>query len=144
MCSRRSSRAGRARQLPGALQNTTDGIIGAGLQIATTLPAPPGSPGGFSGQTPVTLTMGLSQAAISYRGAGDTGAATPGVAASSGALNPPAAPDGAPTDVQPSIGTAVSVPPPALGTAPEVGPPRRAAPAQSVDFAALTARPASR
>ncbi|HEX3612221.1 MAG TPA: hypothetical protein VHU88_11090 [Sporichthyaceae bacterium] len=120
-----------------APQNTTDGIVGAGLQIATTLPAPPGSPGGVSGQTPVTLTMGLSQAAISYRGAGDTGTATPGVAASSGALNPPAAPGAAPAGMLPSIGTAVSVPPPAIGTAPAVA--AAGAPTQPVDFAALTA-----
>jgi len=60
-----------------APQETTDGIIGAGLQIATTLPAPPpGSPAGLSGQTPVTLSIGLGRAEIAYRGLSAAEAAT--------------------------------------------------------------------
>lgn len=49
-------------------QETPDGIIGAGFQIQTTLPAPPeGMPGGFSGETPVTYTFGLLRAEVSYQ-----------------------------------------------------------------------------
>jgi hypothetical protein len=49
-------------------QETPDGVIGAGLQIQTTLPAPPaGTPGGFSGETPVTFTIGLLRAEITYQ-----------------------------------------------------------------------------
>jgi hypothetical protein len=48
-------------------EETPDGIIGAGLQIQTTLPAPPaGAPGGFSGTTPVTYSIGLLRAEITY------------------------------------------------------------------------------
>jgi len=68
-------------------KQTTDGIVGAGLQIRTTLPAPPpGTPGGLSGETPVTLALGLVRAEISYQ-AGPTAAAT-GVAVPG--LTPPA------------------------------------------------------
>jgi hypothetical protein len=49
-------------------QETPDGILGQGLQIQATLPAPPaGSPGGFSGETPVTFTIGLLHAEVSYQ-----------------------------------------------------------------------------
>jgi hypothetical protein len=49
-------------------QETPDGIIGEGLQIQATLPAPPaGLPGGFSGETPVTYTIGLLHAEVSYQ-----------------------------------------------------------------------------
>jgi hypothetical protein len=49
-------------------QETPDGVIGAGFQIQTTLPAPPaGAPGGFSGETPVTYTIGLLRAEVSYQ-----------------------------------------------------------------------------
>jgi hypothetical protein len=57
-----------------APQQTADGIIGAGLQFNTVLPAPPdGSPAGLSGTTPVTMSIGLAQAEISY-GASQTSA----------------------------------------------------------------------
>lgn len=47
---------------------TANGIVGAGLQIETTLPAPPpGAPAGLSGQTPVTFVLGMARAEISYR-----------------------------------------------------------------------------
>ena len=50
-----------------APQETADGVIGAGLQIATTLPKPPdGFPGGYSGETPVTFSLGLARAEICY------------------------------------------------------------------------------
>ncbi len=46
---------------------TPDGIIGASLQITATLPAPPaGAPGGFSGETPVTYSLGLVKAEVAY------------------------------------------------------------------------------
>ncbi|HEX3826808.1 MAG TPA: hypothetical protein VHV82_05990 [Sporichthyaceae bacterium] len=71
---------------------TGDGVVGAGLQIRTTLPAPPqGTPGGLSGETPVALELGLVKAEIAYQaGAGptvaSTGVALPGLSA------PPAPP----------------------------------------------------
>jgi hypothetical protein len=50
-------------------QQTANGIIGAGLRINTTLPSPPpGTPGGFTGETPVTLALGQVKAEISYAG----------------------------------------------------------------------------
>jgi hypothetical protein len=57
-----------------APQQTADGIIGAGLQFNTVLPAPPdGTPAGLSGTTPVTMSIGLAQAEIAY-GASQTSA----------------------------------------------------------------------
>ncbi|MGQ0629628.1 MAG: hypothetical protein ACT4P1_01200 [Sporichthyaceae bacterium] len=48
-------------------RKTPDGIIGAGLEFTVTLPAPPeGSPGGFSGETPVTFSVGLLRAEVSF------------------------------------------------------------------------------
>ena len=50
-----------------APKNTPIGVVGAGLQISTTLPSPPpGTPGGLSGETPVTLTIGLARAEVTY------------------------------------------------------------------------------
>jgi hypothetical protein len=129
-----------------APQQTTDGIVGAGLQIATTLPAPPpGSPGGLSGQTPVTLSMGLSRAEISYRGSQDTPST---IASTAGALTPPpaggvvlsggAAPEPA-AALPPAAGSAVvDVPVPTAPAAMGGGSVDSTAP-RSVDFAALTA-----
>lgn len=75
-------------------QETPDGIIGAGLQIQTTLPAPPaGSPGGFSGETPVTYTIGLLRAEVAYTVLPTTPAATDsGVDAAAGVPLAPALP----------------------------------------------------
>jgi hypothetical protein len=125
-------------------QQTADGIVGAGLQIATTLPAPPpGSPGGLSGQTPVTLSMGLSRAEISYRSAPDSG--TAGVTSTAGALPPPAAAapalDASATPSVPSVpsgSTAVGAElPSSVGAAPAE--PAAGTQSRDVDFAALTA-----
>lgn len=81
-------------------QETKDGVIGAGLQITATLPAPPpGSAGGFSGETPVTYSLGLLKAEVAYTalpgeagpavpaadlGAGPATAAVPGIDAATG------------------------------------------------------------
>ncbi len=63
-----------------APQETPDGIIGAGLQIQTTFPAPPAIPGGISGETPVTYTIGLLRAEVAYTVLPNAPAATaPGV-----------------------------------------------------------------
>lgn len=103
-----------------APKETPDGIIGAGLQIQTTLPAPPaGFPGGFSGETPVTYTIGLLRAEVAYTVLPDTPAAatTPtGVDAAAGAPLPvaPALPG---TDLAGLPGT-VPVLAPAAGALP--------------------------
>ncbi|MGQ0624836.1 MAG: hypothetical protein ACT4PP_09365 [Sporichthyaceae bacterium] len=69
-------------------RKTPDGIIGAGLEFTVTLPAPPqGSPGGFSGETPVTYSVGLLRAEVSF-----TPSAEPALGAT------PAAPDTAEFD----------------------------------------------
>lgn len=99
-----------------APQDTADGIIGAGLQIATTLPAPPpGSPAGLSGQTPVTFSIGLARAEISYRASSDTGAgpsSSEPVAAppAQGYGTPPAAglPAGSPAAAVPGAGAGMT------------------------------------
>jgi hypothetical protein len=97
-----------------APQQTADGIIGAGLQFNTVLPAPPdGSPAGLSGTTPVTMSIGLAQAEISY-GAAQTSAGT-------------------------AIGTAP--PPPAAAALPET--PVAALPATDVPLPDAAALPAS-
>ncbi|MGQ0844020.1 MAG: hypothetical protein ACT4QF_07775 [Sporichthyaceae bacterium] len=125
-----------------APQETADGIVGAGLQIATTLPSPPdGSPGGLSGETPVTFSLGLARAEISYAKGAETavaGVETPAV----GPLAPPAQPPAVevPTALVPEIpfDTPASAP---LASA-AVASPAAAAPAgavSTVDFAQLTA-----
>lgn len=49
-------------------QETPDGIVGDGLQITVTLPAPPpGSAGSISGETPVTYSLGLLSAEVAYQ-----------------------------------------------------------------------------
>ncbi|HEY2831061.1 MAG TPA: hypothetical protein VGJ14_01445 [Sporichthyaceae bacterium] len=95
-------------------QQTTNGITGAGLQINTTLPAPPpGTPGGFSGETPVTLALGLVKAEITYAGGGE---------------QQPSIGTGAPAGTTPAAGApAVSTPatagllPPGTGGTPTTG-----------------------
>jgi hypothetical protein len=104
-------------------QETPDGIIGAGLQIQATLPAPPaGFPGGFTGETPVTYSIGLLRAEVSYQvqpnaPAGvtpGTGTATTDAAAAPGA-GPAALPStdlaGLPGTVPALTGVGTSVPP---------------------------------
>jgi hypothetical protein len=50
-------------------QQTANGIIGAALRINSTLPSPPpGTPGGYTGETPMTLALGAVKAEISYQG----------------------------------------------------------------------------
>jgi hypothetical protein len=116
-----------------APQQTADGIIGAGLQFNTTLPAPPdGSPAGLSGTTPVTISIGLAQAEIAY-GAAQTSAGT-----AIGAAPPP--PAGAialpetPVAPLPAVGGEVPLPDaaPLPVSAPGTGVP-------TSDIAALTA-----
>ncbi|HZE67318.1 MAG TPA: hypothetical protein VE081_11840, partial [Sporichthyaceae bacterium] len=115
-----------------APQQTADGIIGAGLQFATTLPAPPpGAPAGLSGTTPVTLSIGLAQAEISY-GASSTAA---GTALSS--APPPTEPGPLPAAVPPlpagdiALPDAAPLPATASGAAPATLP--------TADITALTA-----
>ncbi|MBA3742336.1 MAG: hypothetical protein H0X00_05285 [Sporichthya sp.] len=110
-------------------QETPDGIIGAGLQIQTTLPAPPaGTPGGFSGETPVTYTIGLLRAEVAYTvlpttpAAADTGVDA-GVDAATGVPGAPALPT---TDL-------AGLP----GTVPVLAP--VAAPVAGIDLASLQA-----
>lgn len=114
-----------------APQETPDGIIGAGLQIQTTLPAPPpGTPGGFSGETPVTYTVGLLRAEVAYTVLPDTPAATaPAVdtAAAGPAVAAPALPT---TDLAAVPGLPGTVP----GLTPVV-----AAPGATIDLASLQA-----
>jgi hypothetical protein len=126
-----------------APQETTDGVIGAGLQIATTLPKPPdGFPGGFSGETPVTFSLGLARAEISYAKAAES--ATAGV--QTPAVGPVAPPADAGT-VAPSMDVPAVEFPAAAGAelpAPAAGigaPAAQGAPvaAPTVDFASLTA-----
>lgn len=113
-----------------APQQTADGVIGAGLQFHTTLPAPPdGTPAGLSGTTPVTISIGLAQAEISY-GADKTSAGT-GVGTA-----PPPAPAGAPlpaAPVAPLPAAATDVP------LPDVAAPTVTAPLPTADLATLTA-----
>lgn len=124
-----------------APQETTDGVIGAGLQIATTLPKPPdGFPGGFSGETPVTFSLGLARAEISYANTTSSAVAdveTPVV----GPVAPPTAAGVlAPTDEVPAAAfpsTDAGFPVPATAIGAPVAAPGAGAPA--VDFAALTA-----
>ncbi|HUR74069.1 MAG TPA: hypothetical protein VMZ00_07320 [Sporichthya sp.] len=75
-------------------EETPDGIVGEGLQIQTTLPAPPdGAPGGFSGETPVTYSIGLLRAEISYTVQPNApAAAVPGTATTDAAAIPAAVP----------------------------------------------------
>ncbi len=111
-----------------APKETPDGIIGAGLQISTTLPAPPpGSPGGFSGETPVTYTIGLLRAEVAYTVLPDTPAATtPGVDAAA-----------APLPVAPALpGTDLAGLP---GTVPVLAPAAGALPTTGIDLASLQA-----
>ncbi len=126
-----------------APQETTDGIIGAGLQIATTLPEPPaGSPGGFSGETPVTFSLGLSRAEISYAKGADeavAGVETPAVAP----LGPPPASDVAqapvPAAAEFPTTTDLALPVPGAGVPAPAPAAVAAAVAPTVDFASLTA-----
>lgn len=80
-------------------QETPDGIVGDGLQITVTLPAPPpGSAGSISGETPVTYSLGLLSAEVAYQaappapvGATPSGVATaPDVATASAGESPTA------------------------------------------------------
>ncbi|MGQ0467951.1 MAG: hypothetical protein ACT4QG_21860 [Sporichthyaceae bacterium] len=118
-----------------APQETADGIVGAGLQIATTLPSPPeGSPGGFSGETPVTFSLGLARAEISYAKGAESavaGVETPPLTAAP----PPAAPVAA-TPLVPEIPFAAALAAPVPATAPVAAAP---AAVPAVDFASLTA-----
>lgn len=75
-----------------APRDTANGIVGAGLQISTTLPAPPpNSPGGLSGETPVTLTLGLARAEVSYAAAKAPAAGVPVATGTTPAAGGPAA-----------------------------------------------------
>jgi hypothetical protein len=50
-----------------AAKETKNGILGAGFEISTTLPAPPpGTPAGLGGETPVTLSIGFARAEVAY------------------------------------------------------------------------------
>jgi hypothetical protein len=111
-----------------APQQTADGIIGAGLQFNTTLPAPPdGSPAGLSGTTPVTVSIGLARAEISY-GAERTSAGT-----AVGTAPPPATTAASPVTPLPAVSADVPLPDAAAlpGTAPATVP--------TSDIATLTA-----
>lgn len=115
-----------------APQETPDGIIGAGLQIRTTLPAPPpGAPGGFSGETPVTYSIGLLRAEVAYTVLPDTPvAAAPGPAAAGQ------------TDAAAAPGVGVALPTTDLGALPGAAPgltPVVAAPGATIDLASLQA-----
>lgn len=115
-----------------APKQTPDGIIGAGLQIQATLPAPPpGAPGGFSGETPVTYSIGLLKAEVAYTVLPDTP-----VAAAPGAAAP------GQTDAAVAPGTLVPLPSTDLGALPGTVPgltPVVAAPGATIDLASLQA-----
>lgn len=86
-----------------AAQETKNGIVGAGLEISTVLPAPPpGTPAGLGGETPVTLSIGFARAEVAYvveQAAGPvTGAETTG---------PPVTPTGSGADTGGVLGTDV-------------------------------------
>jgi hypothetical protein len=50
-----------------AAKETKNGILGAGFEISTTLPAPPpGTPAGIGGETPVTMSIGFARAEVAY------------------------------------------------------------------------------
>ncbi len=105
-----------------APKETPDGIIGAGLQITTTLPAPPpGLPGGLSGETPVTVSIGLLRAEVAYTVLPDTPAAAApgGVDAATGVPAAPAAPALPGTDFAVAPGS-VPVLAPAAGAVPGI------------------------
>ena len=60
-----------------APKETKNGILGAGFEISTTLPAPPpGTPAGLGGETPVTLSIGFARAEVSYVADAPAGAPT--------------------------------------------------------------------
>ncbi|HEY3604609.1 MAG TPA: hypothetical protein VGL04_08035 [Sporichthyaceae bacterium] len=129
-------------------QQTANGIIGAGLRINTTLPSPPpGTPGGFTGETPVTLALGQVKAEISYQGAATqpsigtglpAGSAPTSTAATTPAITTPTTPGllppGTPGTPLANYGTA----PATTGTALA---PRPAVP--TVDFTTLAANASS-
>lgn len=115
-----------------APKQTPDGIIGAGLQIQATLPAPPpGAPGGFSGETPVTYSIGLLKAEVAYTVLPDTPVAAAPDAAAPGQ-----------TDAAVAPGTLVPLPSTDLGALPGTVPgltPVVAAPGATIDLASLQA-----
>jgi len=119
-------------------RQTANGIIGAGLQINTTVPAPPpGLPGGVSGESPVTLALGLVKAEISYAGSpttptigtGGTAAAVP--TASTPTATTPTTPGILPPG---SPNSSFSVPAGAFGNTPAGH-----SPLPTVDFTTLAA-----
>lgn len=124
-----------------APQETADGVVGAGLQIATTLPKPPdGFPGGFSGETPVTFSLGLARAEISYAKGTESAIAGVETAPTVGGPVTPAVDAGV---VDPDTGAEIpatvdaGLPVPATGAVPAIQPVAAGVPA--VDFASLTA-----
>jgi hypothetical protein len=131
-------------------QQTANGIIGAGLRINTKLPSPPpGTPGGFAGETPVTLALGSVKAEISYQGSapppsigtGLPAGSTPTTTAAAPAAGittpstPGLLPPGTPGAPLTNYGTA----PATTGTAPATHP----AAVPTVDFTTLAASASS-
>jgi hypothetical protein len=120
-------------------QQTANGIIGAALQINSTLPSPPpGTPGGFTGETPMTLALGAVKAEISYQGAatqpsigtGLPAAGTPATTGVTAPTRPGILPPGTPVTTgltTPTTTTAAAVPAPV------------ARPLPTVDFTTLAA-----
>jgi hypothetical protein len=90
-----------------AARETKNGIVGAGFEISTTLPAPPpGTPAGIGGETPVTLSIGFAAAEVASvveQAAGPvTGGATTGAASTTPGTTP--AVQGTGTDVATGLG----------------------------------------
>jgi hypothetical protein len=125
-------------------KQTSDGIVGAGLQIRATLPGPPpGTPGGFSGETPVMLALGLVKAEITYQAAAapaavGVGIALPGTPAATPAID--AAAPAAPGIATAPIASAATAP---VAPAPAVVPVAAAPAAPTIDLAEVAvSRPA--
>lgn len=114
-----------------AAKDTPDGIVGASLQITATLPAPPpGLSGGFSGETPVTYSLGLVKAEVAYTAlpADAVPATGTGVDAATAGL-----PGTGPADELSGVDAATGL----AGTVPAVGAPLGTVP--TIDLAALQA-----
>ena len=68
-----------------ATKETKNGILGAGFEISTTLPAPPpGTPAGLGGETPVTLSIGFARAEVAYVAEQAAGPISPGATTGTG------------------------------------------------------------
>ncbi len=115
-----------------AAKNTKNGIIGAGFEFSTTLPAPPpGTPAGLSGETPVTFQIGFARAEVAYaveKAAGAVpapGTTAPGTTApgtSPAGTLPAAAPGTLPTQIGSATVPPSTLPSGASGLLPELAP----------------------